>query len=248
MIAVYIQALVKGESTLAPPKEGLSDSTVVIPRYLGVDDLTKRSKTKDGEERTQRFEAGYSTHILSELDEWPEVIEITKKLNRGERLTEKDELWINELAETIGWDKNAIINELTNISADPSKRVEKYKELHEEYFKDAKKFKKEGDTRQAGEKLWGAVTALIKLYAANKNIPVMSWSRGKLERFITNNVEEKYKRLFRDLLDKTQIFHEHFYEAHLDNKTFEERWEEAVRLLEKARELIIKITQEDSQK
>jgi hypothetical protein len=198
------------------------------------------------EERTQKFEAG--THILSELDEWPEVIEITKKLNQSERLTEKDELWINELAETVGWDRNAIINELTNISADPSKRVEKYKELHEEYFKDAKKFKKEGDTRQAGEKLWGAVTALIKLYAANKNIPVMSWSRGKLERFITNNVEEKYKRLFRDLLDKTQIFHEHFYEAHLDNKTFEERWEEAVRLLEKARELIIKITQEDSQK
>jgi hypothetical protein len=76
----------------------------------------------------------------------------------------------------------------------------------------------------------------------------MSWSRGKLERFITNNVEEKYKRLFRDLLDKTQIFHEHFYEAHLDNKTFEERWEEAVKLLEKARELIIKITQEDLQK
>lgn len=111
-----------------------------------------------------------------------------------------------------------------------------------------KKFKKEGDTRQAGEKLWGAVTALIKLYAANKNIPVMSWSRGKLERFITNNVEEKYKALFRDLLDKTQIFHEHFYEAHLDNKTFKERWEEAVKLLEKARELIIKITQEDSQK
>ena len=92
------------------------------------------------EERTQKFEAG--THILSELDEWPEVIEITKKLNQSERLTEKDELWINELAETVGWDKNAIINELTNISTDPSKRVEKYKELHEEYFKDAKKFKK----------------------------------------------------------------------------------------------------------
>jgi hypothetical protein len=45
--------------------------------------------------------------------------------------------------------------------------------------------------------------------------------------------------LFRDLLDKTQVFHEHFYKANLDDKTFEERWEEAVKLLEGIRELTI---------
>jgi len=121
---------------------------------------------------------------------------------------------------------------------DPSKRAEKYKQLHEEYFRNAKKFKEEGDNKQAGEKLCGAVTALIKLYAAIKGIPILHWSRGRLEKLITNNVEEKHKALFRDLLDKTQVFHEYFYEAHLDDKTFEERWEEAVKLLEKAKELI----------
>jgi hypothetical protein len=166
-------------------------------------------------------------------------VKIAEKLSLGEKLTEEDELWINELVEATGWDRNTIIGELMNISADPSKRVEKYKQLYEGYFKDAEKFKEEGDTKQAGEKLWGAVTALIKLYAAIKGIPILHWSRGRLERFITNNVEEKYKALFRDLLDKTQVFHEHFYEANLDDKTFEERWEETVKLLEKARGLTI---------
>jgi len=170
--------------------------------------------------------------------EWPEVAEIAKKLSRHEKLTEGDELWINELAEETGWDKDAIYDELMNITVDPSERVEKYRELHEKYFEEAKRLKEEGDTRQAGEKLWGAVTALIKLYAAIKHAPTLHWSRGKLERFVTNNVEEEYKALFRDLLDKTHTLHEHFYEAYLDKKSFDERWEEVMKLLEKTREIV----------
>jgi len=178
---------------------------------------------------------------LSELtSEWPEVVKIAEKLGQRERLTERDELWINELAEATGWDRSVIIDELVNISVDPSERVERYKELQERYFTEARELKEKGDTRQAGEKLWGATTALIKLYAAIKGIPILHWGRGKLERFITNNVEEEYKALLRELLDKTQVFHEHFYEAGLDDRTFKERWREAVKLLEKSRGLTIK--------
>lgn len=181
----------------------------------------------------------YSVHVLSEIaNDWPEVKEIAEKLSLGGKLTGKDELWINEITEATGWSREAIIDELKNIDVDPSKRTEKYRELYEEYLRDAIKFKEEGDNKQAGEKLWGAVTALIKLYAAIKNIPILHWSRGRIEKFITNNVEEKYKPLFRNLLDKTQVFHEYFYEAHLDDKTFEERWKEAVKLLDKTKELI----------
>lgn len=66
----------------------------------------------------------------------------------------------------------------------------------------------------------------------------MDWSRGKLDRFITNNVGTEHKGLFRDLLDKTEVFHKNFYEAFLDDKTFEERWKEIIELLEKARNLV----------
>jgi len=181
----------------------------------------------------------YSFHVLSEIaDNWPEVKEIAEKLSLGGKLTGKDELWINEITEATGWSREAIIDELKNMDVDPSKRTEKYRELYEEYLRDAIKFKEEGDNKQAGEKLWGAVTALIKLYAAIKNIPILHWSRGRIEKSITNNVEEKHKPLFRNLLDKTQVFHEYFYEAHLDDKTFEERWKEAIELLDKTKELI----------
>jgi hypothetical protein len=180
-----------------------------------------------------------NAYFLSELaEEWTEIVEIAEKLSRREKLTENDELWINELAEATGWDRNAICDELMNIIVDPSERIKKYKELHEKYFEEAKRLREGGDTRQAGEKLWGAVTALIKLYAAIKRAPTLHWSRGRLEKFVTNNVEEEYKALFRDLLDKTHPLHEHFYEAYLDEKSFDERWEEAIKLLERARKVV----------
>ena len=76
---------------------------------------------------------------------------------------------------------------------------------------------------------------MIKLYAAKKGIPVMHWSRGRMEKFITNNVEPEYRRDFRDLLDKGHTIHEHFYEGHLDDYTFEDRWRELINLIEKVK-------------
>ena len=68
----------------------------------------------------------------------------------------------------------------------------------------------------------GAVTALIKFYAAARGIPIVHWSIGKLDYFVENNVEKKYRKLFRDLLDKAHMLHEHFYEGHLSFRGFED--------------------------
>lgn len=187
---------------------------------------------------------GYSArplYSLSELaDEWPEIVKIAGKLSRREKLTEKDEMWVNGLAEATGWDRDAILDELMNMVVDPSERAKRYKELHKEYFEEAKKLKEKGDLRQAGEKLWGAVTALIKLYAAIKNVFIPHWGRGKIDNFIASNVKERYKDLFRSLLDNAEALHENFYEGDLSEKAFEERWEKTLKLLEVAREIIIK--------
>jgi len=47
-------------------------------------------------------------------------------------------------------------------------------------------------------------------------------------------VRPELRELLRDLLDKVQPLHEHFYEEHLDEQTFRERWSKAVELLKKA--------------
>ncbi|MEM2028610.1 MAG: PaREP1 family protein, partial [Candidatus Bathyarchaeia archaeon] len=117
--------------------------------------------------------------VLAEIiSEWPEVLTVVSRLYRGEALSNEDKLWIKEIAEETGWDEDAAIDELRNIDADPSKRADKYRELCEKYFEEANKHKEEGDTEQAGEKMWGAITALIKTYAAAKRIPIIHWDHG----------------------------------------------------------------------
>jgi hypothetical protein len=176
----------------------------------------------------------------SDALEWPEVVEIAEKLRRNEEPTEKDREWIKELAEATGWDADDIADDLKNLDADPATRAERYRRLHEEYFKKAKEFKEKGDKEQASEKLWGAITALVKFYAGVRGVPVVHWSRGKMDKVITKNFEEEFRELFRDLLDKGQVFHEYFYEGIEDEETFEERWEKTVKLLEDVRRLLFK--------
>ncbi|MEM4977227.1 MAG: PaREP1 family protein [Desulfurococcaceae archaeon] len=132
-----------------------------------------------------------------------------------------------------------MLDELRSVGKDPAERAERYYSLYIEYLKEAEKCYELGDYRQAGEKLYGAVLALIKYFAAVKGLPLVHWSRGKIEKFITSNVEHELRKLFRDLLDKTQPLHEHFYEAHLDEQTFKERWGEALELLERAHDYIL---------
>lgn len=189
--------------------------------------------------RTPRFVT--ELRRLSEVleGEWPEIYEIAARLRRGERLTPAEERWVSELSEATGWSRGDVEEDLRHVDDDPSERAGRYRELFERYFGEALELKEAGDTQQAAEKIWGAVTALIKLYAALKGVPVIHWSRGKMDSFITSNVEPEHRRLFRDVLDKGQRMHEHFYEADLDPETFEERWRELTRLLERAREIVI---------
>ncbi|ABL78706.1 PaREP1 family protein [Thermofilum pendens] len=172
------------------------------------------------------------------LAEWPEVAGVCARLAAGERLGEGEAV-VKEVAEAAGWGVDDVVEDLARIGVDPSGRVERYRELFEKYYAEALELKRRGDARQAGEKLWGAVTALIKLYAAEKGVFVAHWSTGKLDRFVTSNVGKEHRKLFRDLIDKAHRLHENFYEGSLDPETLEERWAEALDLLEKAKRIVL---------
>jgi hypothetical protein len=194
----------------------------------------------NGMGRTLR-ETSSTLGILHEVSrEWPEVFELHVKLNMGSELDERNLGWLEELSRACGWDLGDVVEEVGNLNVDPSERVDRYRLLFENYYGRALEYKEQGDTRQAGEKLWGAILALIKLYASLKGVPVIHWSRGKVDSFITDNVEARYKKLFRDLVDKAHVLHEHFYEGHLDPKSFNERWEELLELVERARSIVFK--------
>jgi hypothetical protein len=185
--------------------------------------------------------SGEEVGILREVSRgWPEVFELHVKLNMGSELDERNLGWLEELSRACGWDLEDVVEEVGNLNVDPSERVYRYKSLFENYYNRALEYKKRGDTRQAGEKLWGAILALIKLYASLKGVPVIHWSRGKVDSFITDNVEARYKKLFRDLVDKAHVLHEHFYEGRLDPKSFNERWEELLELVGRAGSIVFK--------
>lgn len=183
------------------------------------------------------FECTYSE--LEPLDwikivekEYPEAIELSKKLKSNKELTKIDEWNLNEITEASGWDKEDVIEDLKNLDVNPSKRVEIYKSLFKKYYNEAKELERRGDTVQAAEKLWGAITALIKAYAAKKGILVEHWSKSKLNRVVENNVEEHLREKFEDLLTYGNELHEHFYEKRLPPKRFERRWNQCVKLIE----------------
>jgi hypothetical protein len=194
----------------------------------------------NGMGRTLR-ETSSTLGILHEVSrEWPEVFELHVKLSVGSELDERNLGWLEELSRACGWDLEDVVEEVGNLNVDPSERVDRYRLLFENYYGRALEYKERGDTRQAGEKLWGAILALIKLYASLKGVPVIHWSRGKVDNFITDNVEARYKKLFRDLVDKAHVLHEHFYEGRLDPKSFNERWEELLELVGRARSIVFK--------
>jgi len=90
------------------------------------------------------------------------------------------------------------------------------------------------------KKIWGAVLALIKYYAAIKGIPIAQWSRGKVENFIANNVEDELADTFRQLVDSAEILHRNFYESDLNEKAFEIRWKFVIQYLNKVISIIFK--------
>ncbi|NAZ24351.1 MAG: hypothetical protein GU357_01115 [Thermofilum sp.] len=165
---------------------------------------------------------------------------LAERVAKGQRLEGLDEENFKELSSATGWDEADLRVELARLGEDPSESIERYKELFEKYSQEAEELFRQGDTRQAAEKMWGAVVALVKLYAAIKGVFVAHWSRSKIDSIIASNVEPEYRKLFRDLVDRAQVLHEHFFEGSLNEELFRERWVETLELLEEAKEVVYK--------
>jgi len=187
--------------------------------------------------------------IAKQLSEFPEIIELRDKLTKRESLNNRDLQLIDELSKETGWSVEDIMDEIKDLDKEPSTSVDKYQKLFEKYFNEALELKEKGDYIQAGEKLWGAVTALIKLYASRRNITVMHWSHGKLFQFVKNNIDKKPIKIldgseispreaFYEILIEAGALHDNFYEGDLPDDAFEMIFNKVVRLMEKVKEIV----------
>jgi len=174
------------------------------------------------------------------LREFPELIPLVEKLVEEKPLDEVDKSSLRELVEATGWSFDDVVDDLRNVWRDPSERVDKYRSMFEKYYGEALELINK-DPRQAAEKLWGAITALVKLHAALKGVFIAHWSHGKLYNYVTHNVEERYRKLFYDLLKTGEVLHRYFYEGDLDRDTLNIHWTEALKLLDEAKQIVYKL-------
>ena len=186
---------------------------------------------------SQQAEQKGTVEGLEELyREYPEVVSLVANLSSGRQLSKNDILMLREVAEAMCWDEDDAADELKNLATNPSKRVEKYVELFQKYYNEAHRLLEQGDSPQAAEKLWEAATALIKLHAALRGILIAAWSHSKLYNYVTHNVE--HRRALRDMLKAAEVMH-NFYERDLDPATFKDHWEDAVRHVEKVKDIVL---------
>jgi hypothetical protein len=179
--------------------------------------------------------------VLRAYSEYPELFLLADKLSRGEELNEVDRAWLRELAKASGWDVDDVGDELRNLWADPSSRVDKYWELFNKYYEEALKHYDNNDYPQAAEKLWGAITALIKLHAALKGMPIIEWDHGKLYDYVYNNIEKENRQIFIKLLKDGAPLHTYFYEIHVNPETFRGFWNDAINSLEAAKSVVLSL-------
>ncbi len=170
--------------------------------------------------------------VLTVKREYPEVVELSRKLKGGGELTEGERWNLNEIVEASGWSREDVEEDLRNLDVDPSEREEEYWSIFKKYYREAVELRNKGDDLQAAEKMWGAITALVKAYAARKHLLIEHWSRRKLDKFVANNVEEELRSLFEDLLTYGGELHEHFYEKRLPPAKFSKRWKQCEKLIE----------------
>jgi len=184
--------------------------------------------------RMQR-ELTYISALLR--SEFPEILDLTLKVRSGEPLSNDDMLWLKALARVAGWSVEDIVDEMKNLHRKPSEKAERYKELFEKLYREAVNLLEE-DSPQVAEKMLGAATALIMLHASLKGIPLLPWARDKLYSYAAYSVEIEHRETFKDLIRAVEPMYTYNLERELTPEALREYRRDALRLIEKAREIV----------
>ncbi|AAL64753.1 paREP8 [Pyrobaculum aerophilum str. IM2] len=135
-----------------------------------------------------------------------------------------------------GRDLDEFLLELVADKLDPRDRVEAYLALHEKYLREAEELYARGDLPQAGEKYWGAVTALLNAIAEKRGMPHYSHRDYSLI----------VGRLYKETRDRDLVvgfrmaegLHANFYNNFMEREEFDLHREAVKILIEKLRRFL----------
>ncbi len=133
-------------------------------------------------------------------------------------------------------DPELFLAELLSQRLDPSERVDLYLKLHEKYLAEAESLYERGDLAQAGEKYWGAVTALLNAIAERRGLP--HYSHRDYAELIETLYEETRDRELLVGFRMAEGLHANFYHNYMRRESFEAHRQEVLKLIDKLKSII----------
>jgi hypothetical protein len=155
--------------------------------------------------------------------------ELADKIRKG-TLTDRDRELLKELALASGWDEEDKAKELLGMPVD-------YVELHRKYLKEAYELKEKGDFANAGRKLWGATTALLKKALSESHSDMdewITWTRLIIDKYVIKYGGE-LRDVLEELFDRAWSLYEFSMCSDVDVDTFGYLWERVMESLQKAK-------------
>ena len=144
---------------------------------------------------------------------------------------------LRRAAEAQGVSVEGYVLSLIAESVNPSSLAESYWEASEELMRQARDELAEGDLRQAGEKVWGAVALALKSLAYKREGLRLS-SHGELWQYVSKLVEETGDGELGRLWRSVSSMHVNFYEGWATREHVEGAIEDAENFLAKLKKLL----------
>ena len=143
---------------------------------------------------------------------------------------------LTEIARRKGKSVEEIVVESIARDLDPRARIEVYIKLYEKYLREAEELYSKGDLAQAGEKYWGALTALLNVVAEREGLPHYTHRdlREIVEYLTEKTRDPDYSRLF----SSAEALHANFYHGFMSRLSFEAHRSDAIKLIRKIREFL----------
>jgi len=136
---------------------------------------------------------------------------------------------VTVVAKRKGKTVDELILEYVAKDVDPGVRIEVYMKLHERYLREAEELYASGDLAQAGEKYWGAVTALINAIAERRG-----WSHYSHRDYaeVVERLSEELKEPLGRLFASVERLHANYYHNFLTKVNFDAHREDALKLMQ----------------
>jgi len=121
--------------------------------------------------------------------------------------------------------------------SDPKAKAELHLRLCEKYLKEGEELLANKDYVQAGEKLWGASSQIVKAVASRRGLTLDTHAR--LWEFVGRLRTELEDPELGRLWSSANALHKNFYEAHIPEKLVEDYAEDVRKFIEKLRKLVL---------